>query len=214
LTYARIANLSGNSQLLAMEKVSAKAIMCALLPVLLMELSSMVGAVDIIFYESTSACNGNGFAFNSIGPQSCAEVSAKDSGAVLVTSTSGSSQKSQFYRDGGCTTQSGSGSGNFCLVGGQFTGAFWFNAGLPSFFSNNCHSQAKPTGIVYTDDGTKGNWILTTSEAEKMYAQMQKKSPMWRRRAGSSLTVPLTNSSQVRWCCKRSTAASPARKFS
>jgi hypothetical protein len=155
--------------------ISAKGVMYALLPILLLQFSSLVAGVDIIFYESTSQCSGSGYSFNGIGPQICCEVSAQDGGSVLVTSTSGSSQASLFYRNGGCTTQVGSGSGNFCLEGGQFTGAYWYNARRRSLMgdSRTCNSQMKPTGVVYTEDSSKGNWILNTAEAAEMYSQMQ-----------------------------------------
>lgn len=161
-----------------MEKISAKAMIAyALVPVLLLQLTSLVGAVDIIFYESTSACSGPGYTFNNIAAQVCCEVSASDGGSVFVTSAS-SSTASLFYRGGGCTSQVGTGSGNFCLLGGQFTGAYWYNARRRSLLgeagSFNCDGQMKkPTGVVYTDDASKGHWSLTCSDAAELFSQMK-----------------------------------------
>ncbi|CAM6128007.1 unnamed protein product [Calypogeia fissa] len=155
--------------------ISTKGVMYALLPILLLQFASLVAGVDIIFYENTAGCSGSGYSFNGIGAQICCEVSAGNGGSVLVTSTTGSSEASEFFRDGACTTQVGSGSGNYCLEGGQFTGAFWYTARRRSLMgdSRTCNNQMKPTGVVYTEDGSKGNWILNTAEAAEMYSQMQ-----------------------------------------
>lgn len=160
-----------------MANINGKGIAYALLPVLLLQLTSLVGAVDIIFYTSTSACSGDGYSFNGVAAQVCCAVSASSGGSVLVTSAS-SSVASRFYRGGACTTQVGTGSGNFCLVGGQFTGAFWFNGSrrrslLGDAGSNKCDSVMKPTGVVYTEDASQGHWMLTCSDAAELFSQMQ-----------------------------------------
>ncbi|CAM6108977.1 unnamed protein product [Calypogeia fissa] len=149
--------------------------MYALLPImLLLQFSSLVAAVDIIFFQDPSKCSGGGFSFNSVGPNVCCAVSAKDGGSVLVTSA-GAGVASKFFRGGACATEVGSGSGNTCEVGGQFTGASWFNARRRSLLGNSqtCNSQMKPTGVVYTEDGANGNWILKTEEAAGIYSHMQ-----------------------------------------
>lgn len=148
----------------------------ALLPVLLLlQLTSLVGAVDIIFYTSTSACSGGGYSFNGVAAQVCCAVSASSGGSVLVTSAS-SSVASRFYRGGACATQVGTGSGNFCLLGGQFTGAYWFNSRRRSLLGDiKCESAMKPTGVVYTEDASQGHWMLTCSSdaAAELFSQMQ-----------------------------------------
>jgi hypothetical protein len=159
-----------------MEKISAKGIAYALVPVLLLQLTSLVGAVDIIFYESTSQCSGSGYAFNGIAEQTCCVVSAQDGGSVLVTSAS-SNTASRFYRGGSCANQVGTGSGNYCLLGGQFTGAYWYSARRRSLLGDagsvKCDSQMKPTGVVYTEDASQGHWMLTCSDAAELFSQMK-----------------------------------------
>ena len=159
-----------------MANINGKGIAYALLPVLLLQLTSLVGAVDIIFYTRTSACSGGGYSFNGVAARVCCAVSASDGGSVLVTSAS-SSVHSRFFRGGACANQVGTGSGNFCLVGGRFTGAFWFNGRRRSLLgdaaSNECDSVMKPTGVVYTEDASKGHWMLTCSDAADLFSQMQ-----------------------------------------
>ena len=114
---------------------------------------------------------------NGVAAQVCCAVSASSGGSVLVTSAS-SSVASRFYRDGACTTQVGTGSGNFCIVGGQFTGAYWFNGRRRSLLGDagsiKCDSAMKPTGVVYTEDASQGHWMLTcSSDAAELFSQMQ-----------------------------------------
>ncbi|CAM6113535.1 unnamed protein product [Calypogeia fissa] len=155
--------------------ISAKGVMYALLPIFLLQFSSLVAGVDISFYERTASCDGTGYTFATVDAMVCCVVSAQDGGSVLVSSVDGA-VFSLFYQDGGCTTQVSKGTNDYlCLLGGQFTGAKWLSARRRSLLgvSRTCNSQMKPTGVVYTEHGSKGNWILNTAEAAEMYSQMQ-----------------------------------------
>lgn len=142
-----------------MEKISAKGGMYVLLPLVLLSLSSMVGAVDIIFYSSTSECSGSGTSFNSIAAQTCCVASG---GSVLFTDMD-ACKTSQVYNNGGCDSgEVGSATGNICYTGGGFTSGFWFSScrrrsllGEAESNLTKCQSQAEPTGVVYTEDSSK-----------------------------------------------------------
>jgi hypothetical protein len=152
-----------------MDTISGKGVLYALLPILvLVQLSSLTEAVDIIFYDRMW-CDGNARTFENIPPQVCCSVSPGTATSVWIDAPE-ISQLSNFFRDGDCTTQVGTGFGNYCQDGGQLTGAFWYNSRRRSLLGDapTCDTQmSKPTGVVYTEAGTKRSWIL-------MYAQMQK----------------------------------------
>lgn len=131
-----------------------------------------VGAVDIIFYDQTDACGGTGFSFNGVDAQVCCLA---DGGSVLVTS-SDSCKTSQVYRNGGCSdnTPTLTGTGNICYIGGAYTAAFWFNScRRRSLLSDDgCTSQGNPSGVVFTHDAAKGNWVLESSDAADLHSQL------------------------------------------
>lgn len=88
---------------------------------------------------------------------------------------------SLVYRNGGSNGgQVGSGTGNRCYVGGGFTSGYWYQScrrrsllgDAPSDMSK-CESQAKPTGLVFTEDSTKGTWILKSSNAVELSSQIE-----------------------------------------
>jgi hypothetical protein len=160
-----------------MEKIDATVLFYALLAVLLLQFSSPIGAVDIVFFQDPNGCDSGAIGCYNVGPNICCESSASQGGSVLVTNA-GSDVLSQVYRDGGCTTYvgTGPGRGDICYVGGQFTGAFWYFGRRRSLLAGSgtkCDSQMKPNSVFFTEDSTKGHWVLTSSDADRLYLEMQ-----------------------------------------
>lgn len=158
-----------------MEKLDAKVIMYTLLAVLLLQFSSLAGAVDIVFYSDTNGCDGNAIGCYGIGSSVCCTASASQGGSVLVTNA-GSGVLSDVYRNGGCSTiVGGPDRSNVCYVGGQFTGAFWYNGRRRSLLAGptTCDTQMEPNSVIFTEDSTKGHWILVTSDVAQLSSQMQ-----------------------------------------
>ncbi|BFI19392.1 hypothetical protein MPTK1_7g02910 [Marchantia polymorpha subsp. ruderalis] len=160
-----------------MEKNGAFSKMYLIVPMVLLGLFSMVGAVDIIFYQDSGACRGSGYSFNGIARQVCCVANG---GSVLFTDMDGC-KTSLVYRNGGCNSgQVGSGTGNRCYIGGGFTSGYWYQScrrrsllgDAPSDMSK-CESQAKPTGLVFTEDSAKGTWILKSSNAVELSSQIE-----------------------------------------
>lgn len=133
-------------------------------------------AVDIQGFDNAGACSGSGYTFPGIGQQVC---TAMNVGSVLIRDLS-SCQTGRAYRGGGCTTAvlSGNGPTVWCFTGGSFTGAAWFNNCRrrrlqgDDHHDNKCSSTAEPNGVHHTPDISTGSWILKTSDAAKMLADL------------------------------------------
>lgn len=167
-----------------MGKIRAQSVTYWILPVLLWHFSSRAAATNFTFYENILGCSGTGYSFNDVGDNVCCAVGVTNGGAVLVDYST-SSKTSSVYKNGGCTTNIYSAKGNFCVIGGLFTGALVQPARRRSLLSGSqkCDSQMKPDGVVYTETGLKGHWVLTTDDVFEMYAQMQN----------------ITNAEKVKW---------------
>ncbi|OAE23274.1 hypothetical protein AXG93_2193s1010 [Marchantia polymorpha subsp. ruderalis] len=160
-----------------MEKKYASNKMFLILPMVLLGLSSMAGAVDIIFYSNAGACSGSGYSFNGIDKQICCIANG---GSVLFRDMDGC-KTSLVYRNGGCDNgQVGSATGNICYVGGGFTSGYWYQScrrlsllGDATSDMSKCVSQAKPTGLVFTEDSSKGTWILKSSNAVELSSEVE-----------------------------------------
>ncbi|OAE27659.1 hypothetical protein AXG93_4757s1020 [Marchantia polymorpha subsp. ruderalis] len=160
-----------------MEKSGAFNNMYLIVPLVLLGLSTMAGAVDIIFYSDSGACSGSGYSFNGIGGQICCIANG---GSVLFRDMDGC-KTSLVYRNGGCDSgQVGSATGNTCYVGGGFTSGYWYQSCRRRSLLNDatpdmskCVSQAKPTGLVFTEDSSKGSWILKPSNAVELSSQVE-----------------------------------------
>lgn len=146
--------------------------------------SAVVEAVDITFFDNSGACTGEGYTFSDIAGQTCAEVS--NEGSVLIRGLS-SAETGLVFRNGGCTTEvfSGQGPTVWCIVGGDFTGAYWYTSSAESITStttsreetrsSNCSSVMPPHSILFTKDSSKGAWVLKANSiaAEDLMAQLR-----------------------------------------
>jgi hypothetical protein len=146
--------------------------------------SAVVEAVDITFFDNSGACTGEGYTFSDIAGQTCAEVT--NEGSVLIRGLS-SAETGLVFRNGGCTTEvfSGQGPTVWCIVGGDFTGAYWYTSSAESITStttsreetrsSNCSSVMPPHSILFTKDSSKGAWVLKANSipAEDLMAQLR-----------------------------------------
>jgi hypothetical protein len=147
--------------------------------------SAVVEAVDVTFFDNSGACDGAGYTFNGLAERTCAEVT--NEGSVEIRDLS-SAQTGLGYRNGGCTTQvfTGKGPTVWCFVGGAITGASWFFSSAESITSTttshedktssgNCSSVTPPHSILFTEDSSKGAWVLKANSmaAEDLMAQLR-----------------------------------------
>ncbi|KAJ7566910.1 hypothetical protein O6H91_02G123800 [Diphasiastrum complanatum] len=152
---------------------------------LFMESQTAVEAVDIVGFSDSSQCSGSGYTFAGIAQQVCCAFGS--TGSILIRDLA-SCQTGAVYRNGGCTTQVGSGNGPnvLCYVGGSFSGGAWFNGcsrtnamTTSSFIPQNenkatcCTSTVAPNGIIYTKDFAKGAWVLKSDNAKAMLSQLE-----------------------------------------
>ncbi len=146
--------------------------------------SAVVEAVDVTFFDNSGACDGAGYTFNGLAERTCAEVS--NEGSVEIRDLS-SAQTGLGYRNGGCRTQvfTGKGPTVWCFVGGAITGAsLFFSSAAESITSTttsrgetsagNCSSVMPPHSILFTEDSSKGAWVLKANSiaAEDLMAQL------------------------------------------
>ncbi|OAE27658.1 hypothetical protein AXG93_4757s1010 [Marchantia polymorpha subsp. ruderalis] len=108
---------------------------------------------------------------------------------------------SLVYRNGGCNCgQVASGTGNICYVGGGFTSGYWYQScrrrsllRATESDMTKCQSEAKPTGVVFTEDSTKGSWILKSSNADELFSQLENlpegEKANWLKSNGASFTA-------------------------
>lgn len=163
--------------------VGPKRIMHALVLLFLLRTSSLVWAVDITFYESTSGCHGVGYSCYGVDTSTCCVTDSLSGGSVSVTTNYGAGcLGAKYYEYGDCRrgTYLDTTYGNFCYYGGGFTAAYWFNTcRRRSLLSEResktpaCTGQTKPNAVVFTEDGTKGHWILTSSNVNELYSQLK-----------------------------------------
>jgi hypothetical protein len=146
--------------------------------------SAVVEAVDVTFFDNSGACDGAGYTFNGLAERTCAEVS--NEGSVEIRGLS-SAQTALGYRNGGCTTQvfTGKGPTVWCFVGGAITGASWYFSSAESITSTTnsreetssgkCSSVMPPHSILFTEDSSKGAWVLKANSiaAEDLMAQLR-----------------------------------------
>ncbi|CAM6013700.1 unnamed protein product [Sphagnum balticum] len=146
--------------------------------------SAVVEAVDVTFFDNSGACEGEGFTFPGLPVLTCAEVT--NEGSVEISGLS-SAQTGLGYRNGGCTTEvfSGQGPTVWCFVGGAITGASWFVSSAESItstttsreetISGNCSSVMPPHSILFTEDSSKGAWVLKANSiaAEDLMTQLR-----------------------------------------
>jgi hypothetical protein len=146
--------------------------------------SAVVEAVDITFFDNSGACTGSGYTFSDLPPLDCAVVT--NEGSVEISGLS-STDTGLVFRNGGCTTQvfSGQGPTVWCIVGGGFTGAYWYDSSAESITStttsreetnsSKCSSVMPPHSILFTKDSSKGAWVLKANSiaAEDLMAQLR-----------------------------------------
>ncbi|CAM6040737.1 unnamed protein product [Sphagnum compactum] len=146
--------------------------------------SAVVEAVDVTFFDDSGACQGEGYTFPGLAVRTCAEVTSE--GSVEISGLSGA-ETCLAYRDGGCTTQVGTGQGPtvWCFVGGAFTGASWYVSSAESITSTttsreetssgNCSSVMPAHSILFKEDSSKGAWVLKANSiaAEDLMAQLR-----------------------------------------
>jgi hypothetical protein len=146
--------------------------------------SAVVEAVDVTFFDDSGACEGAGYTFPGLAVLTCADVT--NEGSVQISGLS-SAQTGLGYRNGGCTTQVSTGQGPtvWCFVGGAFTGASWFSSSAESITSTTtsreetssakCSSVMSPHSILFTEDSSKGAWVLKANSiaAEDLMAQLR-----------------------------------------
>ncbi len=146
--------------------------------------SAVVEAVDVTFFDNSGACQGAGFTFNGLAERTCAVVT--NEGSVQIRNLD-SKKTGLGYRNGGCKTQvfTGKGPNVWCFVGGGITGASWFvsSAELITSMTNsreetssgNCSSIMPPHSIIFTEDSSKGAWVLKANSiaAEDLMAQLR-----------------------------------------
>ncbi|CAM6093623.1 unnamed protein product [Calypogeia fissa] len=159
-------------------------IMHFVLMLLTLQLSSHVGAVDIIFWGSYSSCSGSAYSCYGIYSDVCCTGYG---GSVSVTTDSGSGcLGADYYVGEDCNnsddfyTTTGD---NYCLSGKDFRGADWFNAcsrrrsllGASGSKRRACKGQMKPNAVLFTEDGSQGHWALLSAngDAEELYSQLK-----------------------------------------
>ncbi len=146
--------------------------------------SAVVEAVDVTFFDNSGACEGEGYTFRNLPELTCAEVT--NEGSVEISGLS-SAQTAIVDRNGGCTTEvfSGVGPTVWCVVGGDFTGAYWYYSSAESITSTttsreetssgHCSSVMPPRSILFTEGSSKGAWVLKANSiaAEDLMAQLR-----------------------------------------
>ncbi|CAK9220448.1 unnamed protein product [Sphagnum troendelagicum] len=147
--------------------------------------SAVVEAVDITFFVNPSACQGEGYFFPGLPARTCAAVTP-NAGSIEISGLS-SIETVIVYRNGGCTTEVfiGRGPTVWCIEGGAFTGVSWYVSGAESITStttsreetrsSNCSSVMPPNSILFTEDSSKGAWVLkaNSTAAEDLMAQLR-----------------------------------------
>lgn len=145
--------------------------MYMIVPMVILGLSSMADAVEIIFYSS--GCSGSGYTVNNAGNLACYVANAGASAFILTFKTG------VVYRGGACnSTPYNYVTGNVCYSGGGFTSAYWYyncrrRSLLGEVTSNvtKCETDFKPTGLAFTEDS--GTWILKSSNATQLMSQIE-----------------------------------------
>jgi hypothetical protein len=156
-----------------MENNKAKVTMYALLSVLL--LASLAGAVDIQFLSDDTGCDGSSIGCYNVDSNVCCYASASQGNSVLI-SNADNTVVSNLYRDGGCATYTDFSTGSTCFLGGGFTGAFWYPQSrrlLLTAGHSKCDSQKGADSVFYSEDHTKGSWVLTSSNADQLYSELK-----------------------------------------
>ncbi len=147
--------------------------------------SAVVEAVNVAVFVNSAACQGVGKAFNGLPPNTCAAVTPY-AGSVLISGLS-SAETCVVYRNGECTTPvfTGKGPTVWCVTGGYFTGVSWFFSTAESITSTttfpeetsfgNRSSVMSPNSILFTEDSSKGAWVLNANSiaAEDLMAQLR-----------------------------------------
>jgi hypothetical protein len=146
--------------------------------------SAVVEAVTVSFFVDSSYCEGAGYTFSNLAARTCAAV-IPYAGSVEISGLS-IAETCVVYRNGQCTTPvfEGKGPTVWCVVGGHFTGAAWFFSSAESITSattfpeetssGNCSSVMTPNSILFTEDSSKGAWVLNANSiaAEDLMAQL------------------------------------------
>jgi hypothetical protein len=146
--------------------------------------SAVVEAVDVTFFVNGN-CQGLAKTIFGLPVSTCGAV-APYAGSVQISGLS-SSETCVVYRNGECTTPvfAGKGPTVWCIVGGAFTGASWFFSSDESITSTttfpeetssgNCSSVMSPDSILFTEDSSKGAWVLKTNSiaTEDLMAQLR-----------------------------------------
>jgi hypothetical protein len=145
--------------------------------------SAVVEAVDVTFFDDSFACEGTGYFFPGLPLRTCAYVPYE--GSVLISGLNGA-ETGLVYRGGACTIEVNFGQGPtvWCFYGGAFTGASWYISGESTTStttsreetsSGNCTSVKSPHSILFTEDSSKGAWVLkaNSTAAEDLIAQLR-----------------------------------------
>ncbi|CAK9196443.1 unnamed protein product [Sphagnum troendelagicum] len=146
--------------------------------------SAVVEAVDVVFFVNPGCQQGPGYLFSGLPPRTCAAVT--NAGSVGIVGLS-PIETGIVYRNGGCTTPvfAGRGPTVWCITGGAFTGASWYVSGAESMTSttnsleetssSKCSSVMPPHSILFTEDSSKGAWVLKANSiaAEDLMAQLR-----------------------------------------
>jgi hypothetical protein len=146
--------------------------------------SAVVEAVTVTFFVNSGYCEGAGYTFYNLPARTCAWVKPY-AGSVEISGLS-SLETGVVYRNGECTTPvfAGKGPTVWCVTGGYFTGAAWFFSSAESITSTttfpeetsfgNCSSVMSPHSILFTEDSSKGAWVLNANSiaADDLMAQL------------------------------------------
>jgi hypothetical protein len=146
---------------------------------------AVVEAVTVTFYVNSAACQGPAYIFNGLPPNTCAWVQPY-AGSVLISGLP-SGWTCEVYRNGKCTTPvfPANGPTVWCVTGGYFTGVYCFFNSAESITSTttspketssgNCSSVMSPNSILFTEDSSKGAWVLNANSiaAEDLMAQLR-----------------------------------------
>jgi hypothetical protein len=147
--------------------------------------SAVVEAVTLTFFVNSAACEGPGYNFYGLRANTCAAVTPY-AGSVEISGLS-IAETCVVYRNGECTTPvfAGKGPTVWCVTGGYFTGAAWFFSSAESITSTttfpeetsfgNRSSVMSPNSILFTEDSSKGAWVLNANSiaAEDLMAQLR-----------------------------------------
>ncbi|KAG6544048.1 hypothetical protein Mapa_014571 [Marchantia paleacea] len=138
--------------------------------------SNVVIGVDIMAFHSEKACSGSGLSFYDVDPHHCVSFDP-EMGSILFPNLA-SCEKALVFRRGSCDEQVASGSGPSCFIGGAISGGKYKDnkcsrrRNLLSDSADRPCVKTRPTGVVYTEDYTRGTWVLPTHNATQIFSYL------------------------------------------